>query len=549
MKKLFLFFALFFISFWGNAQTEIPFAGFFADVSDLGGVSNGLYIIQVTVNDQSGKKSGLDITTDNFVFWQNCRRYEVDSIIISFAGEVVIGVRDDDGNGAPILGSAVILEETEQGIGHFISGTLASLNQCMASYYAQFSSSTSFFLSDGTQIFSGDTLTPIQCIELKLTAPFDYEDFIILSSVFLDTVYGIDLFVNGIFFDKTAYDINGDTLFFMTYQIQSSDEIVVKSCKTLAPLSPPPFVCYSELFSHPFDYQDRIVLPNGVLANHAFLFVFINGVSYDYGDYDIDGDSIIFNNISLIDGDLVYVSLCSSQPGNIITISANNNMTQNLTISGDTLSITGGNSVVLPNNVIGGGDLSFSGISSPFYLNSSSGDGVFFESEGEAKLNVVGDTIFIHAPKDTLIKTYTILPYPSSSHTDTISNGLGFMVYGGVVTPDLNRRRVVAVEVTAAKPVSQDLYVQIHTVDPSTNFSTLPFGGSADFVVPSGEKYKRWEAGDVVGSGSIPVTGAQFNQSLMIMPYISNGFAVGSEDYVANEGANGVWVTLYFVIP
>lgn len=137
MKKV-LITLLLFLPVFLTAQTTIPFPGFFSEITDVTNVGGSLYDITITVNDQSGEYNGNSIDTVDFVLWQNCGRYEIDSIIIQFPSQLIVRINDVDGNGSPITGFASVLEESPVlGVGFFISGILDSRNQCVLSYYAE----------------------------------------------------------------------------------------------------------------------------------------------------------------------------------------------------------------------------------------------------------------------------------------------------------------------------------------------------------------------------------------------------------------------------
>lgn len=120
------------------AQTTIPFPGFFSEITNVTSQGGGLYDVTISVNDQSGEYNGNAIDTVNYVLWQNCGRYELDSILLQFPSQLIVRVNDVDGSGAPINGFSTVLEESPNlGIGFFISGILDSRNQCMLSYYVE----------------------------------------------------------------------------------------------------------------------------------------------------------------------------------------------------------------------------------------------------------------------------------------------------------------------------------------------------------------------------------------------------------------------------
>lgn len=236
MKKIILFAILSFMGLFAHAQTQIPYPAFTTNVDNIINVGGGLYDLTVSVTDQSGKYTGTAIDTVDFVFWQNCRRYTIDSVLVKFSSQAIVRVNDNDGSGAPIAGEAVIMKESPSGIGHFVSGILASRNQCIASYYTALIGTGSggqdtFYLADGTIIVSGDTLPQMACSDERLSAPFLSTDRALLSAVDAENADVVFLFINGLFYDDTEYAVSGDTLIFNDYSLANTDTILVRACQ------------------------------------------------------------------------------------------------------------------------------------------------------------------------------------------------------------------------------------------------------------------------------------------------------------------------------
>lgn len=296
-----------------QGQTVIPYPAYFSNIDNVSSIGGGLYDLTVTVNDQSGSFNGLAVDTTNFVLWQNCGRYEIDSVLIKFSGQIVIRVNDIDTNGSPILGEAAILEESPQNIGFFVSGILNSQNQCIASYYTQFIGTGSgsggadtLYLSDGTMLVNGDTIPNLSCSTERIVAPFDFSDRVVVSTVVINSFEILDVFVNGVYFNSNAYSISTDSLIFNTYTIQSGDEIFIRSCQSVVGSSTP---------------NINQVLSSGnnaggiQLKNIADPVDAQDAVTLSYFENNSGGDDTLYlsDGTMLVNGDTIPVFDCSSQ--------------------------------------------------------------------------------------------------------------------------------------------------------------------------------------------------------------------------------------------
>lgn len=296
-----------------QGQTTIPYPAYFSNIDNVSNVGGGLYDLTVTVNDQSGSFNGTSVDTTNFVLWQNCGRYEIDSVLLKFSGQVVIRVNDQDTNGQPILGEAAILQESPQNIGFFVSGILNSRNQCIASYYAQFIGTGSgsggadtLYLSDGTMLVNGDTIPNLSCSTERIVGPFDFSDRVVVSTVVIDTFEFLDVFVNGVYFNQNAYSISVDSLIFNTYTIQSGDEIFIRSCQSVVSSGTPNI---NQVLSSGNNAGGALIKNIGDPVDAQ------DAVTLSYLEANSGGDDTLYlsDGTMLVNGDTIPVFDCSSQ--------------------------------------------------------------------------------------------------------------------------------------------------------------------------------------------------------------------------------------------
>jgi len=50
-----------------------------------------------------------------------------------------------------------------------------------------------------------------------------------------------------------------------------------------------------------------------------------------------------------------------------------------------------------------------------------------------------------------------------------------------------------------------------------------------------------------VNDTEIPAAGTEFDEGEMLYGVVTNGAAAGSSNYVATEGPNGIYITLYLI--
>lgn len=360
--------ALLCLPFLLASQTTIPFPGFFSEITDVTNVGGGLYDVTVSVNDQSGNYNGNSIDTVDFVLWQNCGRYEIDSILLQFPSQLIVRLNDVDGSGAPINGFSSILEESPVlGVGFFISGILNSQNQCMLSYYAErldvpgggtevagvfynfISATQTYSLPEDTLkkyprvvIYgsigtlelpdldsSEDTLYNGHKIELRIGGESETTFYVrsddstsIITSDCIDQDYsrnGNDTIVTFKPTVVTYHLMNDDNyyrfcdeidLYFNNQVLQNGDTI--------------PFLdCNAERFVDPFDFSDRVVVSAVSLDTFEQLNVYVNGVYYNSSAYTISGDSLIFSSYTIQSVDEVFIEVCSGSVANPNTIDLN----------------------------------------------------------------------------------------------------------------------------------------------------------------------------------------------------------------------------------
>lgn len=129
-----LFFLL--LSFNLIGQTEIPLLGLKATLNSFPTEVDSVTVdATFKVVDFSNQFTGLDlIGRDNLVFWKNCERYVIDTVLTAFATSTAI--RIDTENKIDIIpGVGAILEETDGYVSHIITGITESDQQCIDSYY------------------------------------------------------------------------------------------------------------------------------------------------------------------------------------------------------------------------------------------------------------------------------------------------------------------------------------------------------------------------------------------------------------------------------
>lgn len=311
MKNILLttFFGL--LSFYVYAQTTIPYTGLLAQPQSIdtdGNTSSAIF----DVSDLSGKFDGNSVTSTNYVFWQDCKRYPIDTVFATSTEQVFLRVLHD-GNSAPITRVGTIIEESPQGIGHIIAGLLPSQNQCIASYYAQFIGTGSgsggadtLYLSNGTMLVNGDTIPNLSCSTERIVGPFDFSDRVVVSTVVIDTFEFLDVFVNGVYFNQNAYSISVDSLIFNTYTIQSGDEIFIRSCQSVVSSGAPNI---NQVLSSGNNAGGALIKNIGDPVDGQ------DAVTLSYFEANSGGDDTLYlsDGTMLVNGDTIPVFDCSSQ--------------------------------------------------------------------------------------------------------------------------------------------------------------------------------------------------------------------------------------------
>ncbi len=149
-------------------------------------------------------------------------------------------------------------------------------------------------------------------------------------------------------------------------------------------------------------------------------------------------------------------------------------------------------------------------------------------------------------PKDTVIMQFPLLPYTGNS-TDTIASN--DVYYFAPIDEAMANRKIVKLEISSTKQVDQDFGFWLYSedLDAATNTAILPVSPVTFFTLSANTNRASWDTSDA----EIP-SGGKGDLSLgeMMFVEIINGNvdgAGGIEDYVATEGANGLYITLYFV--
>lgn len=125
------------------AQVNQPYFAARAQATDApGDLGSGLYRLTVTITDETAVYDGLDILDDStFVYicpstipGEDINLYPVVNIVLAFASQVTVDVRDIASAGPPQVGSNVICEESEQGLFAYVSGAGDPINQAISDY-------------------------------------------------------------------------------------------------------------------------------------------------------------------------------------------------------------------------------------------------------------------------------------------------------------------------------------------------------------------------------------------------------------------------------
>jgi hypothetical protein len=368
MKKILLILILI-TPFIVQSQTNIPFPGFFSEITDVTSQGGGLYDVTVSVNDQSGQYNGNAIDTVDFVLWQNCGRYEIDSILLQFPSQLIVRINDVDGSGAPVNGFSTVLEESPVlGVGFFISGILDSRNQCMLSYYAErldvpgggsevagvfyhfISFGQTYNLPEDTikkypRIVIYGTSGTLNLPDLDLAENSTYNGHKIELRVGTEntgTFYVTSIDSASIITSDCInqdYSKNGnDTINFykptlVTYHLIANDDYV-RFCDEIDLYfdntiledgdTIPSIDCNTERFTSPFDFNDRVVVSNLTLADFEQLNVYVNGVFYNSSAYSISSDSLIFSSYTIGPSDEIFIEECNTGVSNPNSVTLNN---------------------------------------------------------------------------------------------------------------------------------------------------------------------------------------------------------------------------------
>ena len=141
---------------------------------------------------------------------------------------------------------------------------------------------------------------------------------------------------------------------------------------------------------------------------------------------------------------------------------------------------------------------------------------------------------------DTLIRQYKI---DLSSTADTIQN-LATYEFDAFTDKAVSDRVIAAFEINTTDTVNG---TDFHFVIQDNSFiHILPALAGAAFELEQGENHKRWYVGDA------PFTSPSRKFALRDIPKlnVSNGSGVtGIPSYVATEGTNGIWLTIYYIKP
>ena len=211
MKKI-LFLLL--ISFKIFGQTEIPLLGLRTTLSNT-----PLYVDSVTaeatfkVIDFSNQFSGLDLDSmENLVYWKNCERYIIDSVVTFYATSTTVRINIKD---KPPLttGIGAILQETPGNVSHLINGITASDQQCIDSYYRNAAIDSTCYCTitqNGDTIFVGDSYVQVDPDTLNELDSLYYNGFwysngdtLIITGSLQDTFYAKN---------ESEWKTSGDTL-------------------------------------------------------------------------------------------------------------------------------------------------------------------------------------------------------------------------------------------------------------------------------------------------------------------------------------------------
>lgn len=158
MKKILL---LLILAINLQGQTDIPLLGLRATLNNA--VTE---IDSVTVEgtfkvvDFSNQFSGLDlIGRDSLVYWKNCERYVIDTVLNAFATSVTLRINTENRPNIT-TGVGAILEETVGNVSHLINGITESDQQCIDSYYRNAAIDSTCYCTitqNGDTIFVGDS--------------------------------------------------------------------------------------------------------------------------------------------------------------------------------------------------------------------------------------------------------------------------------------------------------------------------------------------------------------------------------------------------------
>lgn len=195
MKQFFIALLFLFSFLIINGQTVIPYTGLLAQPISIETNGNQSTIL-FDVSDLSTLFDGKSVTGSNHVFWQDCKRYLIDSVVNS-SPEQVICVVLHDGNTPPITRVGAIIEESPERQGFFIAGLLLSQNQCIASYYSSILKIDSLYTTDGLLLVNGDTIPSQRDTFYNANGEILVKGDTIISQ--LDSLYTSDglLLVNG----------------------------------------------------------------------------------------------------------------------------------------------------------------------------------------------------------------------------------------------------------------------------------------------------------------------------------------------------------------
>jgi hypothetical protein len=139
---------------------------------------------------------------------------------------------------------------------------------------------------------------------------------------------------------------------------------------------------------------------------------------------------------------------------------------------------------------------------------------------------------------DTLIRQYKL---DLSSTADTIQN-LATYVFDAITDQAVADRIVAALEVNTTDTVGTDFFFIIQNQDLTPVLPSL----TDAYELPQGESTRRFYA----GTAPMTSTSLSFNTGDIPRLVVSNGSAVpGIPSYVASEGTNEIFITIYYVDP